>query len=171
MKKLFINKIKVRLSAVSTLSFILLHVVFGVIGFIITKKAPSDVMYVEDSVFLYFTNNFLYCMVLVVGVVTAGLLTTFLIASNAYLLGVTMKGALLLGHDIGYVLYHILHGVIELPAIYFFFKIGIYPVSLFLKYFVFDHRFDFWRDIYTVIRYFTYGTALLLLAAVVEFLL
>lgn len=71
MKKLFINKIKVRLSAVSTLSFILLHVVFGVIGFIITKKAPSDVMYVEDSVFLYFTNNFLYCMVLVVGVVTA----------------------------------------------------------------------------------------------------
>lgn len=169
MKNLFINK--VRLPAFSAIVFIFLHVVFGVIGFILTKKAPSDVMYVEDNVYLYFNNNFLYCMVLVVGFVTAGLLTTFLIASNAYLLGVTMKGALLSGHDIGYILYHILHGVIELPAIYFFFKIGIYPVSLFLKYFIFDHKFDFWRDIYTAIRYFIYGTVLLLLAAVLEFLL
>ncbi|MEI4790681.1 stage II sporulation protein M [Bacillus sp. FJAT-53060] len=168
MKNLFINKI--RLSAVS-IFFIILHVVFGVIGFILTKKAPSDVMYVEDSVYLYFTNNFLYCMVLVVGVVTAGLLTTFLIATNAYLLGVTMKGALLLGHDVGYILYHILHGVIELPAIYFFYKIGIYPVSLFLKYFVVGNKFDFWIDIYTVIKNFIFGTVLLLLAAVIEFLL
>lgn len=169
MKNLFINKI--RLSAVSIFLFIILHVVFGGIGFILTKKAPSDVIYVEDSIYLYFTNNFLYCMVLVAGVVTAGLLTTFLIASNAYLLGVTMKGALLLGHDVGYIFYHILHGVIELPAIYFFFKIGIYPVILFLKYFVLGNKFDFWKDVYTVIKNFIYGTVLLFLAAVVEFLL
>lgn len=157
----------------SLLFFVCLHIFFAILGFFNSSSKPdANFIDIENSPHVYFFNNFMYSLILMSGMISFGLITVFLLSLNAFILGEAINNALLLGNDVTFVIYNLLHGLIELPALYFFYMIGITPLIVSIKYVLLDgYRFNFYNEIKRVIKYFTYGTLLLLIAAVIEYLI
>lgn len=154
----------------SILVFVFIHIFFATLGYLSSTSTSGQFIEIENSILTYFINNFLYSLILVSGFVSFGLITVFMLSINSYILGEAIKGALLLGNDITYILFNLMHGLFEIPALYFFYKMGIAPLEISLKHFFSKrYKFSFYEEARNIGKNFASGTALLFAAAVLEY--
>src|SRR5699024_12179493 len=101
-----------------------------------------------------------------------GLTTIFFISINAYVLGQAIKGAVLLGNDWVFILYNLTHGLLEIPAIYFFYRIGIKSFKIIISFLIINnYKLNFYDEIKEILKLIYYGYVFLFGAALVEFLI
>lgn len=71
-----------------------------------------------------------------------------------------------------FILYNLTHGLLEIPAIYFFYRIGIKSFKIIISFLIINnYKFKFYDEIKEMLKLFLYGVVFLFGAALVEFLI
>lgn len=156
---------------VNIIIFSIIYIGFAIWGFYSTENSGNKVN-ITNSFIYYFENNMVFCLILSSGVFFFGLSTFLFLCPNAYLLGAIIKSSVIDGLSTGEIIYNLLHGIFEIPGIYFFFCIGFLPIQESFKFlFKKNYKFSFRKMMLSIIKNFTIGTILIFIGAVVESLL
>ncbi|MHD0398686.1 stage II sporulation protein M [Staphylococcus simulans] len=151
--------------------FIIIYVLFAALGFGNTTSSDEK-LEISNGFLHYFENNMMFCLLISSGLFLFSLSTFLFLCPNAYILGASIKSAIIDDVSTAKLIYSLLHGIFELPGIYFFFCIGVLPLQEAFKY-LFSSKYEFvLNDLMAyVLKHFTVGTAFILIAALIESLL
>lgn len=156
---------------INILIFAMIYIIFSIYGFYNTESSDNKI-HITNHFLYYFENNMTFCLIISSGVFFFGLSTFLFLCPNAYLLGSTIKSSVIDGFSSVEIIYNLLHGLLEIPGIYFFFCIGFLPIQESFN-FLFEKNYEFLiRDIMiSIIKNFTIGSTLIFIGAIIESLL
>lgn len=108
-------------------------------------------------------------MLLAIGALSLGLLTLILHCANSYILGSVIKENILDNQTILEILQSLPHGLFEIPALYFFFNIGLSILKITIKYLLNENFYcDFYQYTIFIFKNLILGGLLLVLAGLTE---
>lgn len=154
------------------LIFLFIQIISISLGFL-SETSPND----EENIFFpnnnfqtFFIQNMKFSIILASGFFTFGITTLTLLITNGFIIGASIKYALLKGSSISEILIKIIpHGIIEFFGLYCFSIIGFYGIYLLYK-FIKEENYKniIIQSSKETIFLFCIGTIFILLAGIIE---
>lgn len=158
----FINKLHLYI-------YIILYIVFGIIGYFNTNDVTDGQITHNSSFSTFFFHNVNYGLLLTIGALSLGFLTLILHCANSYILGSVIKENILDNQTVLEILQALPHGLFEIPALYFFFNIGLSTLTIIIKYLLKENfYYNFYQYTIFIVKNLIFGVLLLVFAALAE---